>query len=258
MQFQNIPLGSLRLSNHRVRKAHSPTKLEQLKKSVKATNGPLIPLVVRKVDSETFDIISGDGRYQALLSLDFGKEHPVPCLVADLGDKDALEFGLVDNVVREQMTPYEEALVAKTLVIDHGLKQNEVAKKLGKDKAYVSHLLATFQLIPEVLGALREGRIQFGHARAIGSLRSDPEAQKRLLEAVLENDLPVAETETKAKRARDGGGNGTSGIREGTTWISGKTRLTLRQRKEGLLVEILLADPSELEKAVMILKEKLS
>ncbi|MBI2058810.1 MAG: ParB/RepB/Spo0J family partition protein [Nitrospirae bacterium] len=258
MQFQNIPLGNLRLSNHRVRKAHSPTKLEQLKKSVQATSGPLIPLVVRKTDSETYDIISGDGRYQALLGLDFGKDHPVPCLVVEMGEKEAIEFGLVDNVVREQMTPYEEALVAKALVADHGLKQYEVAKKLGKDKAYVSHLLATFQLIPEVLEALRERRIQFGHARAIGSLRNDPDAQRKLLGEVLDGELPVSEAEVRAKRVRDGGENPSSTIREGTTWISGKTRLTLRQRRQGIVVEIFLTDTSELEKAVEILRVKLA
>lgn len=258
MRYEELPLGRLRIADTRVRKAHSRAKLSQLKKSITATRGPLIPLVVRRREDDEFDIISGDGRYQALLDLNFQPEHRVPCLVVDLSEREAIEFGLVDNVVRESMNPYEEALVARTLVEEYGLKQNEVALKLGRDKSYVSHLLHAFDLIPEVMQALKDRRIQFGHARAISTLREHPDLQKEILKRVVSGNLTVSETETEIRYLRDGRQTQREKSKPVTIWLSGSTRLSVRPRKEGIFVELLLSKADDLDKMLPLLRQKLS
>lgn len=234
-----------------MRESHSPSRLEQLRKSITSTGGPLIPLVVRETEGERYDIISGDGRFQAIKDLGYSDDYQVPCLVVNVSEKDALEFGLVDNVVREKMSPYEEAMAARMLVEDFGLKQSEVAQKLGRDKAYVSHLLSSFHLIPEVIEALKSRRIQFGHARALTSLRESSDQQKLVLDRILAESLPVKETEDLVRDLRSGKEpDQDSSIKPGTVWISSKSCVVFRQKSDSTLIEITIADIKDLEPAL--------
>ncbi len=164
--------------------------LEDLAHSIEA-NGVLQPILVRPSDGE-YEIIAGERRWRAAQKAGL---HRVPVLVKEVSDDQLLELALVENLQREDLNPVEEARAYQVLVEDLGLKQEEVARRVGKERSTIANTLRLLNLPDLALRALEAGQISSGHAKAILSRRKHEE-QDALLHAILKRGLSVREAES--------------------------------------------------------------
>lgn len=177
--------------NPRQPRAHfEPGALEDLARSIEV-NGVLQPILVRPSDGE-YEIIAGERRWRAAQKAGL---HRVPVLVKEVSDDQLLELALVENLQREDLNPVEEARAYQVLVEDLGLKQEEVARRVGKERSTVANTLRLLNLPDLALKALEAGQISPGHAKAILSRRKGEE-QDALLHAILKRGLSVRESES--------------------------------------------------------------
>ena len=127
----------------------------------------------------------------------------VPVVVREASDAEALELALVENLLREDLNPLEEAEAYQRLMAEFGWTQDELARRIGKDRSSIANALRLRRL-PEVIQAdLRAGHLTMGHARALLGL-STPAAQLRLREQILAQDWSVRATEAGVRARRRG------------------------------------------------------
>jgi ParB family transcriptional regulator, chromosome partitioning protein len=174
-------------------------RLEELAQSIRA-NGIIQPIVVRRTEGQRYQIIAGERRWRAAQRAGLLR---VPVVVKEIepGDgKRRLEMALIENIQRENLNPIEEAHAYQRLVNDFGLKHDEVAAQVGKDRSSVANTLRLLRLPDEVQAEIASGRLSMGHARAIVGLASDAD-QRRIAREVLSRNLSVRETEAVVKHA---------------------------------------------------------
>ncbi|GGM92660.1 chromosome partitioning protein ParB [Thermus composti] len=187
-----LPLAAIRPNPHQPRKRFSPEALEELAQSIRE-KGLLQPLLVRP-KGEGYELVAGERRYRAAQMAGLQE---VPALVRDLSDREALELALVENLQREDLSPLEEARGYQAL-LEMGLTQEEVAKRVGKARSTVANALRLLQLPLEVQEALEAGAITAGHARAL--LMLEPEDRLWGLREILEKGLSVRQAEALKER----------------------------------------------------------
>ena len=178
-------------------------QLDELVASVEEV-GILVPLVVRAIGEDEYAVIAGAGRLEALRRTGGGPKATVPCVVVDVDDAEATLLALVENVVREDMRPFDEAETARVLIEDYGYTQRGLAKALGKSQAGLSKKLAVFRLIDAVTDALRKGEIEMGPALALLPLEGNVRAQKKILTRMKREDLSSAQVKALVARERFG------------------------------------------------------
>ncbi len=184
-----VEVHRLRPNPRQPRARFQEESLEDLARSI-SSNGILQPILVRPSDG-TYEIIAGERRWRAAQKAGL---HKVPVLVKEAADAQMLELALVENLQRDDLNPVEEARAYRLLVEDLDLTQDEVARRVGKERATVANVLRLLHLSEPALAALEEGRISVGHAKAILSRRRR-EDQAALLEAILRRGLSVREAE---------------------------------------------------------------
>jgi ParB family transcriptional regulator, chromosome partitioning protein len=180
------------------RKIFKEEALEELAESIRA-NGVIQPIIARR-DGGRFEIIAGERRWRAAQRAGLQK---IPCVVRDIPDEHVLEISLIENIQREDLNPIEEATAYKNLVERLALTQEEVAKRVGKDRSSVTNALRLLKLPAEIQQMVEEEKLSMGHARALLSLES-AEQQLALASKVIEHMLSVRETERLAKAAAQG------------------------------------------------------
>jgi ParB family transcriptional regulator, chromosome partitioning protein len=178
------------------RKTFLDEPLQELVDSVKE-KGILQPLMVRR-KGEGYELIAGERRWRAAQRAGL-KE--VPILVRDVSDPEMLELSLIENIQRENLNPIEEGEAYKRLMEQFHLTQEEISKKVGKDRTTVANTVRLLKLPPEIKLSLAQGKITMGHARAFLSL-DGADKQKLLLKRLLMGGLSVRQTESLVKRLR--------------------------------------------------------
>jgi ParB family chromosome partitioning protein len=255
MKYQKVRLDQLNFTSTPVRLSRSDAQMRRLKSSIAATGGPIDPIIVRELGSREYVVVAGESRVLALTELGYPPDHEVPCLVGQFDDKKALEYGLIENYVRNPLSPYEEALVIRSLVTYYEMSQREVAGKLGKSEQHISHILSVFELCEEVQQALHEGRISLAHARELYALRNTEPNQRLILKEILWRGLSVKATRT---RIRELIGAGKEWIIEpGETRLSDKSRVAIHPSSEGYKVDFTFGDAEEFEKVISYLRSRL-
>jgi len=160
-------------------------------------HGVVQPVVVRLREAGGYELIAGERRWRAagLAGLD-----QIPAIVrdADLGTR--LELALVENLLREDLSPIEVAQACATLVEDFGQTQQDVAARLGRSRPAVSNLLRLLELPEEIQGMIDRGELSEGHGRAI-LMADGPRAQRLLAEHVIREGLSVRQAEQLARQA---------------------------------------------------------
>lgn len=191
-----VPVDSISPNPHQPRGAFDPAELEELSGSIRE-HGVLQPLVVAQADRKgRYNLIAGERRWRA--SIQAGLEQ-VPVIVKEASSREMLELALVENLQRADLNPLEEAVAYRSLVDDFGLKQDEVAERVGKSRAAIANSLRLLRLPAPVQEALASGAIEAGHARAILQV-PDEERQLRLAERVVREVLSVRQAEAEARR----------------------------------------------------------
>lgn len=184
------------LSTNPVQPRHffDETALQELAKSI-LVHGVVTPITVRR-HFDGYELISGERRLRA--SRIAGLTH-IPAYVMDVSsDAQMLEIALVENVQREDLNPLEVAIGYQRLIDECGLRQEDVAIKVGKDRSTVANYLRLMNLPPDAQSALRTKRISMGHARALLAL-SSTELQLVALLEIQKRELSVRKTEELVK-----------------------------------------------------------
>lgn len=168
--------------------------LEELAQSI-AIHGVITPITVRR-HFDGYELISGERRLRAS---QIAGLTAVPAYIITVGsDAQMLEIALVENVQREDLNPLEIAIGYQRLIEECGLKQEDVAVKVGKDRSTVANFLRLLKLPADAQAALRTKRISMGHARAMLALSSDI-SQLAVLREVIKKELSVRKTEALVK-----------------------------------------------------------
>ena len=199
-RVHSVPLTQVVPSPLQPRTTFIPEHLAELVESIRE-NGIIQPLIVRRVN-ELLELIAGERRWRAAGQAGLRE---VPVIVREATDLEVLEFALVENLQREDLNPIEEALAYKRLADEFKLRQEEIAKKVGKSRAAVANTMRLLELDGELQTHLVQGRLSIGHAKALLGLRAADD-QRHLAAQVMKKSLSVRATEdlVNAHLTRDG------------------------------------------------------
>ena len=193
-ELQYLPIEQLQQGKYQPRKDMSAEALEDLSNSIRS-QGIIQPIVVRNVDTNTYEIIAGERRWRAAQIAEIDK---IPCIIKNVEDEAAIAIALIENIQREDLNAMEEAIALERLLTEFELSHQEVANAVGKSRTAVSNLLRLNKLNEDVKTLLEHGDIEMGHARALLALEDD--IQTNTARIVVAKDLTVRETETLIKK----------------------------------------------------------
>jgi ParB family chromosome partitioning protein len=188
---REIPLTEITPNPFQPRKTFDGTALDELKASI-AEYGILVPVIVRR-RGNGYELIAGERRWRASAAL---QRPSIPAIVRSSDDRQTLEFAIVENLQREDLNALEEAAGFQYLIDEHGLTQEEVARRLGKSRPAIANTLRLLALPDSIKAMLADARLSAGHARA---LLSAPEpARVPLAERAASEGLTVRALERLA------------------------------------------------------------
>lgn len=195
-----VPVQAIGPNRFQPRKTFNEDAIKELTESIRE-KGVIEPLIVREAGSGGFELIAGERRLRASIRANL-KE--VPVIVMNVDDEESLELAIIENVQREDLNAIEEADSYQALM-NFGLTQEEVSKKVGKERATVANYLRLLKLSPEIKSEMLKGRISMGHAKAILSVDT-MSGQKLLCLSILTKGLSVREAEELARGGVGSGG----------------------------------------------------
>jgi len=198
-KYFSCPIEELRPHSQQPRKVFDDTKMAELVASIKE-KGVIQPLVVRQL-ADHYQIIAGERRWRAAQKAGLDR---VPVVIQDVSEDWALEIALIENIQREDLNPMEEASAFRHLIDNFDLSQEEVAKRVGKDRSTVANALRLLRLPGKVKDDLMANRLSMGHARALLSLEQDEDIAEAS-EEVIRKKLSVRETEKLVKKIKQFG-----------------------------------------------------
>ncbi|MDD3371406.1 MAG: ParB/RepB/Spo0J family partition protein [Alphaproteobacteria bacterium] len=192
-----MPTSWLRSGKYQPRQHFNEEALRDLSNSIKE-RGILEPLLVRPLPGakDSYEIVAGERRWRAA---QMASLHDVPVMVRELSDREAMEFGIIENVQREDLSPIEEGEGYKRLIEEFGHTQEKLGQIVGKSRPHITNMLRLLTLPRPVQDMIEDGRLTSGHARALVPTK---EPLKLALE-VIKKGLNVRQTETLAKKNQD-------------------------------------------------------
>jgi ParB family transcriptional regulator, chromosome partitioning protein len=182
------------------RKEFTEAELAELTESIRG-KGLLQPVLVRPSTNPgspdiKYEIVAGERRWRAAKRAGLTQ---VPAIIRNLDERETLEFAIIENVQRQNLTPIEEAQGYQRLATEFSLSQNEIAERVGKDRASIANFLRLLKLPAEVLELLKKGELTMGHAKAILTIK-EPTAQVSLARKAVKEALSVRELEAIVSR----------------------------------------------------------
>jgi len=200
-QLREIDIDRILPNSHQPRKTFEEESLNELADSIRE-HGLVQPIVVRPLEDGFFQLIAGERRWRASQRAGLSR---VPAVIREAGEHAALELALIENLQREDLNPMEEAQAYERLIADFGMTQEEVARRVGKNRATISNMLRLLKLPPEVHQWLRENRLSTGHAKALLSL-NDLDAILDSAKRIIQGNYSVRQAEMLVSRYVNGGG----------------------------------------------------
>lgn len=192
--LKSLDLSMIKPNENQPRKDFNAESLEELALSIRE-NGVLSPILVRKLKDNTYQIIAGERRYRASL---LAKLLEIPALIIEADDKKTAEIALIENLQREDLNIYDQAVGYKRLMNDFNLTQEDVAKSVSKSRSSIANIIRILALSDDILQMMRENLISHGHARAILSV-SDNSKHLDFANYIITNSLNVRQSEKYAK-----------------------------------------------------------
>jgi ParB family chromosome partitioning protein len=195
-----LPLSRIQPNAAQPRKRIDDDALAALTDSI-ASTGLIQPVVVRALGSGDYELIAGERRWRAAQAAGLTE---VPAVVRDADERERLEVGLVENLVRQDLDPVETAQALAALVEDFGQSQADVARSVGRSRSSVANLIRLLELPDDVQEMLVAGTLTEGHGRAI--LMADGAKKRRAVaKQAVEQGLSVRQTEALARTQSAGG-----------------------------------------------------
>ena len=190
--LESIPVELIDPNPFQPRRAFPDSGLKELADSIRAS-GLVQPVLTRRADKR-FQLIVGERRWRAAKLAGL---QAIPAVIRDLGDREALELALTENLLREDLNPIETAHGLRALQEKHRLTHEEIACRLGVNRTTVTNTLRLLRLPEEIQSLLEEGTITAGHARAILGLKTEDE-QLKLAHFIRDKGISVREAEAYA------------------------------------------------------------
>ncbi len=218
------------------RKFFDDAKLQELVDSI-TEKGVLQPIVVQKSD-EGYEIIVGERRWRASKKAGLKK---IPAVIKETTDTESLELAIIENIHRHDLNPIEEGMAYSRLAVDFGMKQEQIAKKVGKNRASVANYMRLLKLSRPVQEDIVTGKLSMGHARALLGLEREKEIEI-LRQKILKDGLNVRQTENLVKQTENKSTSRTPKSGESSSKSKNvflKTMEDSLQRQLGTKVEIL-------------------
>jgi ParB family chromosome partitioning protein len=184
-----VPVTKIKANHYQPRRIFKEKDIVELSESIKE-NGIIQPLIVIENGNE-FELIAGERRLRAAKLA--GLEQ-VPVVIKKATDREKLVMAIIENVQRSDLNCVEEALAYFQLMEEFKLTQEEVAKKIGKERSTIANFLRILKLPRDVISLLKEEKLSFGHAKVLAVVK-DPEHTKRLANIAVEQNLSVRELE---------------------------------------------------------------
>jgi ParB family chromosome partitioning protein len=252
--FFSCPIEEIRPNRSQPRKTFANDKLEELAASIRE-KGIIQPLVVRK-KSDHYELIAGERRWRAAQKAGLRE---VPVVIQDVSDGTALELALIENIQREDLNAVEEAEAYQALLDNFALSQEELARRVGKERSTVANALRLLRLPAEIKRDVAEDRLSMGHARALLALDSS-EQMKAGRDEILKKRLTVRQTEglvhkLKANRVSKAPKKPEPHLVDLTEQLKRhfKAKVALRQAGRGGKIEISFTNMEELSRIIDIL-----
>jgi ParB family chromosome partitioning protein len=194
--LMELALDQIAPNPYQPRKTFNEASIDELARSVKM-HGIVQPLVVTR-SGDKFKLIAGERRFRAALKA--GLESVPVVVKEDLKAGDALQIALIENIQREDLNPIEEAAAYHQLHQEFGLTQEEISKRVGKERSTVANFLRLLKLPESVKKLLASGQLSMGHARALLAVES-AKKQEQLADRVVKRNLNVRQTEMMASES---------------------------------------------------------
>ena len=198
-KIMEIDVSSIKPNPNQPRKTFDPDALMDLSSSIKA-QGVLQPILVEEIADNVYVIVAGERRFRAAKLAGLRK---IPCIVRSFSDLQRMEISLIENIQRENLNPVEEARAFSYLLTQAGLKQEELAQRVGKGRSTITNSLRLLNLPEKMLEGLEKGYITSGHARALLSVEN-PADQEVLFSRIISEDLSVRQAEALATELNNG------------------------------------------------------
>ena len=205
-QLREIDVDRILPNAHQPRRNFDEESLNELADSIRA-HGVIQPIVVQPLPDNFYQLIAGERRWRAAQRAGL---HRLPAVIRESGADSSLEIALIENLQREDLNPIEEAQAYEKLIVDFGLTQEEVARRVGKSRVTITNMLRLLRLPAEVQQWMAEDKITTGHAKALLSL-SDLSAILDAAKKIIQGNYSVRQAEMLVSRF------GKAGAKDGET-----------------------------------------
>jgi ParB family chromosome partitioning protein len=195
-ELRDLPIELIKPNPNQPRTKIDPEALAGLASSIE-TNGVVQPLLVRPLPDGSYELIAGERRWRAAQAAGLAK---IPAVVRDQELAERLQVALIENMVREDLNPVDEARACAALVDELGLSKEELARRVGRSRPAVSNLIRLLDLPDEALELLESGELSEGHGKALLSADGN-DVRRRLARDAARGGWSVRETENRAKLA---------------------------------------------------------
>ena len=193
VNFNDIDIHLIRLNPNQPRTNFNQKDISDLASSIKEL-GLIQPITVKQ-DHDNYELISGERRLRAFKQLSI---KTIPAYVRNANDQTSLEMALVENIQRKDLDPIEIAISYSRLIDELNLSQDEMSKRVGKDRSTISNYIRLLKLDPIIQSGIRDNFISMGHGRCLINIESKDQ-QILLYEKILRNSLSVRQTEKIVK-----------------------------------------------------------
>jgi len=248
-ELRELPVELVKPNPKQPRTRFDAEALTALAASIEAS-GVIQPLLVRPLPDGSYELVAGERRWRAARQAGLEK---VPAVVRDSERAERLQVALIENMVREDLNPVEEAKACAALVEDLGLSKEELARRIGRSRPAVSNLIRLLDLPDEALELLEAGELSEGHGKALLSVEGN-DVRRRLAREAAAGGWSVRETENRVKLAsqpkrgraskRALGTEEQAALRETADRLESALghEVTVRPKGEGIAVEVRLDD----------------
>lgn len=194
-----IPLEQIQVNPFQPRVHFDKDALAELAESIKV-QGIIQPITVRKLDTDEYQLISGERRFQASKIAGLSQ---IPAYIRTANDQQMLEMALIENIQRENLNALEIAQSYQRLLAECDLKQEELGDRVGKNRTTVNNYLRLLKLPPTIQAAIRDQQLSMGHARALINVE-DVDQQLAIFKKAVEEELSVRKVEALVKALSEG------------------------------------------------------
>ena len=193
-----LDINEIEINPLQPRSNFSETLIEELASSIKSL-GLIQPITVRKIESNKFQLISGERRFRAAKLINLLK---IPAYVRIANDEEILEMALVENIQRKDLDPIEIALCYERLIKEANITQDVLSERVGKKRSTIANYIRLLKLDPIIQTGIRDGFLSMGHGRAIINIE-ETDKQLEIYEKIISKKLSVRQTEKIVSRLKN-------------------------------------------------------